>query len=215
MELNLNIAELRKDYTQQSLNEKEVFSNPFQQFEKWWKEAVESGGEEVNAMTLATCNLKGQPSARIVLLKGFSEEGFIFFTNYTSKKGRELHQNPNAALVFFWKELERQIRIEGIVSKISVEDSNQYFFIRPQASQLAAWISPQSTVVSDREILEKNFQHYQQHFSKEKILRPEYWGGYILKPALIEFWQGRPGRLHDRIQYTLGGSNWKIERLAP
>lgn len=216
MAFNKNIAELRKDYRQQMLSENDVSPNPINQFEKWWNEAVKSEIEEPNAMTLATCNSEGQPSARIVLLKGFGEEGFIFFTNYGSKKGRELQFAPYAALVFFWKELERQVRIEGSVKKISETDSNEYFLLRPEESQLGAWASPQSSIIKNREILEKNIQHYKQVFSNGNITRPEYWGGYIVKPHLIEFWQGRPGRLHDRIQYTGSSkSDWKIDRLAP
>ena len=215
MAFNINIAELRKDYRQQKLSENEVSPDPIIQFEKWWEEAIKSEGEEINAMTLATCNSKGQPSARIVLLKGFSEEGFIFFTNYESRKGIELQQNPYAALVFFWKELERQVRIEGSVKKISDADSDEYFLMRPEASRLGAWSSPQSSQIKDREILEKNIEHYRQIFSNGNIPRPEYWGGYIVKPSLIEFWQGRPGRLHDRLQYTARESGWQIDRLAP
>jgi len=215
MPVNINIAQLRKEYQQQKLSEDEVFPDPIIQFGKWWEEAVKSEGEEINAMTLATCNGKGQPSARMVLLKGFSEEGFTFFSNYESKKGKELRDNPYAALVFFWKELERQVRIEGSVKKISDADSDEYFLTRPEASRLGAWASPQSSTIKDREILEKNIEHYLGVFGKINIPRPEYWGGYIVKPSLIEFWQGRPGRLHDRIQYTARESDWQIDRLAP
>lgn len=189
--------------------------DPLLQFEKWWNEAIKSEAEEINAMTLATCNSKGQPSARIVLLKAFSEEGFTFFTNYESKKGIQLQHNPYAALVFFWKELERQVRIEGSVKKISDADSDEYFLLRPTASRLGAWSSPQSRVIEDRETLEKNAAHYSQLFSSGNIPRPEYWGGFIVRPSLIEFWQGRPGRLHDRLQYTALETGWQIERLAP
>ncbi|MEO6330817.1 MAG: pyridoxamine 5'-phosphate oxidase [Ginsengibacter sp.] len=215
MAFNKHIAELRKDYIQQELSEKEVSPDPLIQFEKWWNEAIKSEGDEINAMTLATSNSNGKPSARIVLLKGFGEEGFIFFTNYKSKKGEELQQNPFAALVFFWKELERQVRIEGSVQKISEADSDEYFFMRPESSRLGAWGSPQSTVIKDREFLQKNIEHYRNVFNNATIPRPEYWGGYIIKPSAIEFWQGRPGRLHDRIQYTAADSGWQINRLAP
>jgi len=215
MALNIQIAELRKDYMQQVLSEKEVDADPIKQFEKWWEESIKSQGEEINAMTLATCNNEGYPSARIVLLKGFSKEGFIFFTNYESKKGRELQQNPRACLLFFWKELERQVRIEGDVKKITEEGSDEYFSIRPVASRLSAWSSPQSRIIAARDILDKNVDHYRQVFSDDNIPRPKYWGGYIVKPFLIEFWQGRPSRLHDRLQYTLTEQSWRIDRLAP
>ncbi len=215
MALNTPIAELRKDYRQRSLSELEVEIEPIKQFEKWWNEALQSQIEEVNAMTLATCNGKGHPSARIVLLKGFGEKGFIFFTNYESKKALEIKENPYACLVFFWKELERQVRIEGIVQKISETESDNYFLLRPEASRISAWSSPQSSVIKDRYLLEKYVSHYRQAFRNGNIPRPPFWGGYIVKPSLVEFWQGRPGRLHDRLVYTEIATGWKIERLAP
>src|SRR5687768_89054 len=215
MAFNIQIAELRKDYRQQSLSESEVEAGPMKQFEKWWDEAVKSQAEEVNAMTLATCNSKGRPSARIVLLKGFSEKGFIFFTNYESKKGMELKENPYACLVFFWKELERQVRIEGVVQKISEAESDEYFLLRPEGSRISAWSSSQSSIIKDRNILEKNVEHYREAFANGNIPRPPFWGGYIVKPTSVEFWQGRPNRLHDRLLYTQTGTGWKIERLAP
>ena len=215
MALNIQIAELRKEYKQQTLSEKDAEPNPIKQFEKWWREAIKSQSEEVNAMTLATCNGKGYPSARIVLLKGFSEEGFIFFTNYESRKGRELQENPYACLVFFWNELERQVRIEGKVKKISAAESDEYFSIRPQESRLSAWSSPQSRVIKARDILEKNVEHYRQVFADGNIPRPANWGGFIVAPFLIEFWQGRASRLHDRLQYTASEEGWHIDRLAP
>jgi pyridoxamine 5'-phosphate oxidase len=215
MAIATSIAELRKDYRQQSLSESEVEIEPIKQFEKWWNEALQSRIEEVNAMTLATCNSKGHPSARIVLLKGFSGKGFIFFTNYESKKALEIKETPYACLVFFWKELERQIRIEGVVQKISQTDSDDYFLQRPEASRISAWSSPQSSVIKDRNILEKYVSHYRQAFKNGNIPRPPFWGGYIVKPSSIEFWQGRPGRLHDRLLYTQIATGWKIERLAP
>jgi pyridoxamine 5'-phosphate oxidase len=215
MAINTEIAELRKEYRKQKLSENEVPNDPMILFEKWWNEALQSKGEEINAMTLATCNGKGQPSARIVLLKGFSNDGFIFFTNYKSRKGKDMEQNPFAALVFHWKELERQVRIEGTVEKINNKDSADYFALRPQESKLGAWSSPQSEVIKDRSMLEDNMELYRQKFSNGIIPKPDNWGGYIVKPALIEFWQGRPGRLHDRLQYTANDLSWKIERLAP
>jgi pyridoxamine 5'-phosphate oxidase len=215
MALNIQIAELRIEYMQQTLSEQEANTDPIKQFKKWWDEAIKSQGQEINAMTLATCNSKGHPSARIVLLKGFGEEGFIFFTNYESRKGKELQENPNACLVFFWKELERQVRIEGSVEKITEAESDEYFLIRPLASRLGAWSSPQSRVIETRDVLEKNIGHYRNTFADGNIPRPPYWGGYIVKPHLIEFWQGRPSRLHDRLQYTLANGSWHIDRLAP
>lgn len=214
MSFKADIAQLRKDYSQQELSESNVSLNPIIQFEIWWQEAIKSQGEEINAMTLATCSSEGKPSARIVLLKGFNEEGFIFFTNYESKKGKHLSKNSYAALVLFWKELERQVRIEGKVKKISDADSEEYFYMRPEESRLGAWSSPQSSPIINRQLLEKNMEQYRNKFNGN-IPRPDYWGGYIVEPTLIEFWQGRPGRLHDRLQYTAGETGWQIERLAP
>lgn len=211
-----SIADIRKDYKLQSLNEADMAEDPFHQFTHWWNEAINSQIDEVNAMTLATASNNGLPSARIVLLKGFTERGFVFFTNYASNKGKELDENPRAALVFFWKELERQIRIEGAVEKVSNEESDAYYHSRPAASRIGAWASPQSEKVVDRSILENNFLEYQNKFGEGPIPRPEHWGGYIVKPVLFEFWQGRSSRLHDRLQYTWQHAQpWKLERLAP
>jgi pyridoxamine 5'-phosphate oxidase len=212
-----NIADIRIEYKQQTLLENDVATNPFTQFEKWWADAVNSKIEEVNAMTLATATKDGLPAARIVLLKRFSEEGFTFFTNYKSHKGEQLLQNPQACLVFFWKELERQIRITGIVKKITEQESDTYFASRPIGSQIGAAVSPQSQVIGNREILENNTKALEEKYTIEnKIERPPHWGGYIVQPNQIEFWQGRPSRLHDRIQYTKReDGNWIIERLAP
>jgi pyridoxamine 5'-phosphate oxidase len=221
------IADIRKDYKLASLEEADVASNPIDQFTRWWNEAVASQIDEVNAMTLATVNAAGLPAARIVLLKGYNPEGFIFFTNYESDKGKNLAQNPNAALVFFWKELERQIRIEGTVQKVSAEESDRYFNSRPASSRIGAWASPQSAVIENRLVIEQNVERYTSIFANDSIERPDHWGGYIVKPTSIEFWQGRSSRLHDRIRYKLETSdynaatdtrtdaNWKIERLAP
>lgn len=221
------IADIRKDYKLASLEEADVASNPIDQFTRWWNEAVASQIDEVNAMTLATVNTAGVPAARIVLLKGYNPEGFIFFTNYESDKGKNLAQNPNAALVFFWKELERQIRIEGTVQKVSAEESDRYFNSRPASSRIGAWASPQSAVIENRLVIEQNVERYTSIFANDSIERPGHWGGYIVKPTSIEFWQGRSSRLHDRIRYKLETSdynaatdtrtdaNWKIERLAP
>ena len=214
--MNQSIADIRRDYKLQSLNESDMTADPVEQFTRWWDEAVNSEIDEVNAMTLATATKEGLPSARIVLLKGYDARGFVFFTNYNSHKGKELELNPKAALVFFWKELERQIRIEGPVEKISEEESDKYFNSRPTASRIGAWASPQSEIVTDRTIIENNFIEYENKFGTAFIPRPSHWGGYILKPTLLEFWQGRSSRLHDRIQYSSGqGGSWKMERLAP
>lgn len=211
----MDIAAIRRDYSLRALDEKEVDSNPFVQFTSWWQEAISSNIDEVNAMTLATSNASGRPSARIVLLKGFSEMGFIFFTNYNSHKGAELQENPNAALVFFWKELERQIRIEGKVFKTSLEENEQYFNSRPIGSRLGAWASPQSKIVNNRAELETFVTGTNNRFKDSEVPCPPFWGGYLVKPVLFEFWQGRQNRLHDRVQYSLENSLWKISRLAP
>lgn len=213
--MNQDIADIRKDYKLKSLLEQDVKSNPIDQFAEWWAEAVNSQIEEVNAMTLATATPGGVPSARIVLLKGFTQEGFKFYTNYLSHKGRELAENPHAALVFFWKELERQVRAEGTVEKLSEEDSINYFTTRPAASKIGAWASPQSTPIAGRDILEENVLKYKAQFGEDNIPKPPHWGGYIVKPFKIEFWQGRRSRLHDRIQYIRQNSDWKIQRIAP
>ena len=213
--MNNSIADIRRDYKLQSLLESDVTTNPIQQFTKWWQEAINSNIDEVNAMTLATSTIDGKPSARTVLLKDYDEQGFVFFTNYNSHKGKELNENPNAALVFFWKELERQIRIEGTVQKIETTKSDNYFNSRPISSRIGAWSSPQSEVIESREILEANEQNFIEKFG-EVIPRPAHWGGYIIQPNVIEFWQGRSSRLHDRLQYKLMENGaWKMERLAP
>ncbi len=213
--MSKNIAEIRKDYKLQSLLESDISQDPFGQFGYWWSEAVNSDIDEVNAMTLATSTMSGTPSARIVLLKGYSNEGFKFFTNYQSHKAHEMEQNPNVALVFFWKELERQIRIEGTVEKVSAEESDEYFESRPIQSKIGAWASPQSKSVDNRLWIEESFEEYSNKFTEKVVPRPPHWGGYIAKPSLFEFWQGRRNRLHDRIQYKKEEIGWKIERLAP
>lgn len=212
----MQIADIRKDYRLQTLDEAGVAPDPLQQFGIWWQEALQSEIVEVNAMTLATANEQGIPSARIVLLKGFDERGFVFFSNYESKKAGDLQVNPFASLVFFWKELERQVRISGRVEKVTELESDQYFQSRPEGSRIGAWASPQSTVISSRQVIEEKVEALQVSFAGKEIPRPLHWGGYRVVPSSIEFWQGRSSRLHDRIQYTLqSDDNWVIERLAP
>ena len=210
------IADIRTDYRQRSLSEHDVQPDPLQQFGVWWDEAISSRIEEVNAMTLATASVDGLPAARIVLMKGYDQRGFMFFTNYESFKGQQLAENPRACLVFFWKELERQVRITGLVEKLSEKESDEYFNSRPEGSRLGAWVSPQSQVIENRQWLDIEEAKKKDEFSGKEIARPAHWGGYLVKPVIVEFWQGRPSRLHDRIQYTLGEKGeWLIERLAP
>jgi pyridoxamine 5'-phosphate oxidase len=211
-----SLANLRKEYQKQAFNKEEASLNAIEQFERWWQEAMKSDIDEVNAMTLATASSDGLPTARIVLLKGYSEKGFQFYTNYDSYKGQQLHENPRACLVFFWKELERQIRITGLVEKLSEKESNDYFRIRPLGSRIGAWASPQSTVIESDEWLMNQVKEYENKFSDSEVPRPVNWGGYLVKPVTIEFWQGRPNRLHDRLLYSLQeNGSWTIEILAP
>jgi pyridoxamine 5'-phosphate oxidase len=211
-----NIADIRRDYSHKTLSENEVDADPVKQFGKWWDEAIHSKIDEVNAMTVATATADGLPSARVILLKGFNEKGFVFFTNYEIYKGQQLAENPKACLVFFWKELERQVRITGVVVKISGQESDEYFHSRPESSRIGAWASPQSRVIENRHWIDEKFNKLVNEMEGTDIKRPPYWGGYLVKPVVIEFWQGRPSRLHDRIQYTLEeNGQWKIERLAP
>jgi pyridoxamine 5'-phosphate oxidase len=210
------IAEIRKEYSHKTLIESEIESDPIKQFNTWWQDALEAKITEVNAMTLATASADGMPAARTMLLKGFSEKGFMFFTNYNSFKAQQLAENPKACLVFFWKELERQVRITGLVQKTTSEENNSYFYSRPKASQVGAVASPQSQVIESRKWLDDQYENLIRQLEAVAIERPPHWGGYIVQPVIIEFWQGRPGRLHDRIQYTiLEDGSWKIERLAP
>lgn len=213
---NHNIAAMRKVYHLKSLREEDVNANPIKQFETWWKEAMDSKIDEPNAMTLATSTLSGRPSARIVLLKEIHKDGFVFYTNYNSRKGHEIQNNSFVALLFFWKQLEKQIRVEGKIRKLEARESDNYFATRPRESQLGAWSSPQSSPIESAEFLVENMKKYEKKFQGENVPRPEYWGGYLVEPNVIEFWQGRPGRLHDRLQYSLTGNNqWVINRLAP
>lgn len=209
------IADIRKEYTRQVLEKEQVSYDPMQQFKKWFDEAIHSALPDANAMNLATVSSNGKPSSRIVLLKGLTGEGFLFFTNYQSRKGRELENNPNAALNFFWPELERQVRVEGVVEKVGEEVSDQYFNSRPVASRISACASPQSQVIKDRFVLKKKAEAIEKEYGVV-VPRPPHWGGYCLHPVAIELWQGRASRLHDRLKYTKQeNKDWLLERLAP
>lgn len=215
MDIKDFVNKTRRDYLKKKLNRETAKENPFEQFEIWFAEAIESRIFEPHAVTLATANREGMPSARVVLLRGFDEEGFTFFTNYDSRKGLDLAENPQACLLFYWAEIERQVRLEGLISKVSEEISDSYFATRPRESQIGAWVSPQSERIENREVLERRFAELTVEWEGREIPRPPNWGGYILQPQAFEFWQGRAGRLHDRLLYTKSETSWKIERLAP
>jgi pyridoxamine 5'-phosphate oxidase len=209
----MTLADLRQKYEKDVLLESSLAATPLQQFLKWFNEAMHAGVPEPNTMTLATADANGRPSARIVLLKGLSDDGITFFTNYDSRKGRDLAVNPQASLLFFWEPMERQVRIEGRVEKISAEKSDEYYKSRPLGSRIGAWASPQSQPITHEELNKRN-EELTRSLGTEPA-RPPYWGGYLLKPDYVEFWQGRPSRLHDRLAYTRNGSAWIQSRLAP
>ncbi len=212
----MNLADLRREYTKSGLRRAELEASPVVQFQRWFQQALDAQLIEPSAMTLATVDGQGHPSARIVLLKGAEERGFMFFTNYESRKGREMAENASAALVLHWPELERQVDIAGTVTRTSRADSEKYFGLRPRGAQLGAWVSRQSTVVPDRAYLEDRLVEVAKQFEGRPVETPAYWGGYLLVPTRIEFWQGRPNRLHDRFQYSRqADGSWRIERLSP
>lgn len=210
-----NLYDLRRSYLLKELSEESVLKNPLDQFKIWMDEAINSNIIEPNAMTIATAQRDGTPSARIVLLRKYDERGFIFFSNYLSAKANDLNENPKASILFYWAELERQVRIAGSVEKISSKESEEYFATRPRGHQISAWASEQSKVISDRKELERQFLEIEKKFEGKEIPLPPFWGGYRLVPIIYEFWQGRESRLHDRIRYSLVDGNWKIERLSP
>ena len=211
-----NLHDYRKNYKKGALDESTVDNNPFQQFRSWFYNVVDSGGvDEVNAMTLTTIGLDGFPKGRVVLLKKYDENGFYFYTNYTSDKGKSIAQNNKVSLSFFWPNIERQVLIKGIAEKTSTEDAANYFASRPKGSQLGAVVSNQSSVVKNRSVLEKELKLLEEKYAHTEVPKPEEWGGFLVKPIEFEFWQGRPNRLHDRIRYRQEGMDWIIERLAP
>ena len=210
-----DVADLRKEYTRAGLAESDVAADPIEQFRRWFDAALDAGLHEPNAMTVATATRDGSPSARVVLLKGFDSRGFVFYTNYEGRKGRELEENPRAALLFYWGELERQVRIEGTVSRVSEEESDAYYASRPRGSRLGAWASQQSRTVEGRGFLEDRIGDLEAEYEGREVPRPPFWGGYRVWPEVVEFWQGRENRLHDRIVYRRQGGGWGIERLQP
>ncbi len=210
-----NLKDIRSEYEENTLDETTANRDPFLQFEKWFADALQTGLPHPNAFVLSTSTSKGKPSARVVLLKGIDPDGFVFYTNYDSRKANEIEENAIAAMTFFWSKPERQIRIEGVLKKVSAAESDEYFKSRPRGSQAGAWVSPQSKVIPGREALDVSHEWFLKENESKDIMRPPFWGGYRLYPSRIEFWQGRTNRLHDRILYSLENDEWKIERLAP
>lgn len=210
-----HVARLRKEYTRAGLQESDIHQDPVEQFRRWFEEAQAADLHEPNAVTVATAASDGRPSARTVLLKGFDERGFVFYTNYEGRKSREMEANPRAALLFYWGELERQVRVEGRVERIAAEESDAYFASRPRGSQLGAWASEQSRPVVYRAALEEKLREVEERFGDGEVPRPPFWGGYRVEPEIIEFWQGRENRLHDRLVYRRENGGWRIERLQP
>jgi len=212
---HIDLASLREEYKMNELHEESVFRNPIEQFNTWFEEVLKAHVEEPNAMTLSTVNHDGIPSSRVVLLKGIEDDGFVFFTNYSSAKGSDIESNPHVALNFFWKELQRQVRVQGVAHRLSAEKSDAYFLSRPYGSQEGAWASPQSKVIGSRAELDERMEKIKSEFKSKEMCRPPFWGGFVVVPVAIEFWQGRPNRLHDRIQFRKEGNEWRIVRLAP
>lgn len=213
--MNRDLTHLRQEYRADTLMEDTAEHDPIDQFAEWWDLATHADILEPNAMVLSTVSADGVPSARTVLLKGFDREGFVFYTNYESQKAREISANPHVSLVFLWAEMEKQVRISGVATRLSQEESAAYFHSRPRGSQLGAWTSPQSQVIKDRSELDERLREVTDRFADDEIALPDFWGGYRVEPRQIEFWQGRPSRLHDRLRYTLEGSAWRFDRLAP
>ncbi|MEE9438097.1 MAG: pyridoxamine 5'-phosphate oxidase [Saprospiraceae bacterium] len=214
--MNRDIKDMRENYDKSFLQKTNLKSNPIDQFSYWFDEVKATNTKEPNAMILATSNSNGTPSLRTVLLKEMDAEGFVFYTNYNSQKAKDIAENPIVSLLFLWKEMERQVRITGLAEKISIAQSSEYFKSRPRGSKIGAWVSPQSEIIASREILESKNADIEAKFKdSEDIPLPLFWGGYIVKPITVEFWQGRPDRLHDRLKYSRKNKNWIISRLAP
>ena len=211
----MDVSSLRREYTRAGLDRADMAPDPIAQFREWFEKVVNADLHEPNAMILATATQDGRPSARTVLLKGYDERGFVFYTNYEGRKARELEANPACALLFYWGELERQVRIEGRAGRLSAEESDAYFASRPRGSRLGAWASQQSRPVEDRSVLEERVRALEAEYEGREVLRPSFWGGYRVEPEVVEFWQGRENRLHDRLVYRRTGGGWKMERLQP